>query len=90
MEKSLKLYWDLASHDHTIRLTAANALIENLKISQEKRDLDINDELEIATYFSEDVTYAFKRLIRGLASARDDARLGFSMTLSEVIFTNLV
>ena len=87
MEQSgtnLQLYWDLASHDHEIRLNAGNALIENLKIGQDAKDFVIQDESEISEACSPDVAYAFKRLIRGLASSRDAARLGFSMTLSQV------
>ena len=80
---NLALFWDLASLDANVRLKAGNALIQNLKEGQ-GANCPIMTEEDIAKSCSEDVAYAFKRLIRGLASARDDARLGFSMTFSEV------
>lgn len=62
-------YWTLASDDPKERVDAAEALIQGLA--------DKNSE--------EDWLYALKRLVRGLSSTRGSARLGYSMTLAELL-----
>lgn len=62
-------YYKLASDVKHERIAAATGLIEDLTKADSK------DEWK----------YATNRLIKGLASSRDSARLGFSLCLSEVL-----
>ncbi|KAG7858516.1 hypothetical protein KL939_002638 [Ogataea angusta] len=63
-------YYRLASELEDERILAASQLITEL------RDTDSQKEWE----------YALDRLIRGLASSRAGARLGFSLCLSEILY----
>uniref|UniRef100_A0A7N8YH18 MYB binding protein (P160) 1a n=1 Tax=Mastacembelus armatus TaxID=205130 RepID=A0A7N8YH18_9TELE len=65
----LDFFWDLAKPDQEVRLKAVENLIQYLKSS------DKADELE----------YAFKRLVDGLAHTREAARPGFSLALGQVL-----
>lgn len=62
-------YYRLASNLPSERIKAALSLIKELEASDSK----------------DDYKYTFNRLITGLASNHDSARLGFSMCLSEVL-----
>ena len=74
---------------------------QNFKSSNEEsdeEDEDMNEVLEdnpskikhieafIEKHHASDVSYAIKRLIRGLASPRESSRLGFAVTLTQVRF----
>jgi DNA polymerase phi len=90
---SLALYWELASLDSKTRINSAAKLIHLLKNFQsefekddKKKDLVIQSTEDLDNHCAPDMTYALKRLIRGLPSSRQGARQGFSVTLTEVIF----
>lgn len=70
----LPLFGKLASADATERLDASTQLVGS--VSHEVDSTAAEDD--------EDLQYSLKRLIRGLASSRESARLGFSVALTEV------
>lgn len=72
----MDLYDDLASNDEEVRIKAAEALVN--KILQGEK----SGNPEKGT----DLLYALKRLVKGLSSGRESARLGFSVALTEVSF----
>ncbi|XP_061755015.1 myb-binding protein 1A-like protein isoform X2 [Nerophis ophidion] len=65
----LDFFWDLVKPDQEIRLRAVEKLIKYLKNSNKE------DELE----------YAIKRLVDGLAHTRETARPGFSLALGQLL-----
>jgi DNA polymerase phi len=69
--KMIKLYDDLASEADDVRLEAAKRLI--VKFSPENKPA------------AKDVETVLVRLIRGLCSQRKAARVGFSLTLTELL-----
>jgi DNA polymerase phi len=69
--KLIKLYDDLAAEDDDVRLEAAKQLI--IKFSPENKPS------------AKDVETVLVRLIRGLCSQRKAARVGFSLTLTELL-----
>lgn len=86
---TLPLYWDLASFDPQKRTTAAQTLISTLANFQAEFEengvsADSTEDTLDATC-APDVSYALKRLIRGLPSSREAARQGYSLALTEVI-----
>lgn len=89
---TMQLYWDLASIDPTVRQNASQTLIRVLadfqkdhESSLESRSNDLADtEEELDALCAADVSYAIRRLIRGLPSSRQGARQGFSLALTEV------
>ncbi|KAJ2901392.1 DNA-directed DNA polymerase, partial [Coemansia aciculifera] len=89
---TLDFYWDLASLDEGKRLEAATGLISALcKFQSEKqRPAGTSQELaqteeDLDRICAHDVSYAVKRLVKGLASPRDGARQGYSIALSELL-----
>lgn len=70
--KSTETFFKLASDLQEERLHAAVALIKDLSA------LDLPDD-------AEEWSYVLNRLIKGLSSDRNSARLGFSLCLTEVI-----
>lgn len=87
---SLDFYWELASTNESTRQTAAKELVETLvKIPfdapQEALSSFNGSVQELETICSPDLIYALNRLVKGLASGRDCARLGFSLALTELI-----
>ncbi|KAJ2809962.1 DNA-directed DNA polymerase [Coemansia furcata] len=86
---TLDFYWDLASLDEAKRLEAATGLISALcKFQAEQRPSSqeqAQTEADLDRICASDVTYAVKRLIKGLASPRDGARQGYSIALSELL-----
>ena len=74
----LATFWDLAAVDEGKRLTAAATLVTLLTEEQAKE----GDATPCG-----DLTYAVRRLVRGLASSRDGARQGFGAALIEVLRT---
>ena len=90
---TMQLYWDLASIDPTVRQNASQTLIRVLadfqkdhESSLESRSHDdlADTEEELDALCAADVSYAIRRLIRGLPSSRQGARQGFSLALTEV------
>ena len=67
----VEIYEDLANEKDQVRLKAAIALLSTTSI-------EVNPS-------SEHVKTVLKRLIRGLCSGRKAARLGFSVTLTELL-----
>jgi DNA polymerase phi len=70
----MDLYDDLASNDEGRRIKAAEKLVTKI-VEGEKSG---NAEKGI------DLTYALTRLVKGLSSGRESARLGFGIALTEV------
>lgn len=70
----MDLYDDLASNDESTRIKAAeslvNKILEGVKSGNPEKGTDL--------------TYALNRLVKGLSSGRESARLGFSIALTEV------
>jgi DNA polymerase phi len=92
MSTTLSLYWNLASPAKDERLDASVKLISALQSFQKahivvglsNRDEQAEPELSLDDLNAQDVSYALRRLVRGLASARESSRLGFAVALTEV------
>ncbi|KAL0096977.1 DNA polymerase phi-domain-containing protein [Phycomyces blakesleeanus] len=96
---TLQLYWDLASFDPTVRQTAAQSLILALTEFQQAHQKSLDDSTSTPTtsladteekldlVCASDVSYAVRRLLRGLPSSRQGARQGFSLALTELLST---
>jgi hypothetical protein len=69
--KLSKLYADLAAEEDDIRLEAAKHIIVNFSPENKPAAKDVED--------------ALVRLIKGLCSQRKAARVGFSLTLTELL-----
>ncbi|KAG0749780.1 hypothetical protein G6F57_001649 [Rhizopus arrhizus] len=88
---TLQLYWDLASFDPSVRQRAAHSLIKTLAEFQKTHEetleqIDVADtEEKLDALCASDVSYAVRRLIRGLSSSRQGARQGFSLALTELL-----
>ncbi|KAI8329969.1 DNA polymerase phi-domain-containing protein [Chlamydoabsidia padenii] len=90
---TLNLYWDLASLDATTRHQATVTLIRTLaefQVAHEKAlDTTTNQladsEETLDQLCASDVSYAVRRLLRGLPSSRQGARQGFSLALTELL-----
>lgn len=99
---TMQLYWDLASIDPTVRQNASQTLIRVLadfqkdhESSLESRSDDDDHHLadteeELDALCAADVSYAIRRLIRGLPSSRQGARQGFSLALTEVNSSSII
>ena len=72
----LNCFWDLVSDDPSLRQVAARGILQYLENPQRTR---ANEEA------AKDVAYTVKRLVRGLSSSRESARLGFATCLVEVL-----
>ena len=87
---TLSLYWDLASKDVNIRTRAASNLIKQLvQVHAEwtmnaSKQGSMEEADAIEAICAPEVSYAIKRLMRGLASSRAGARQGFSVAFTEV------
>jgi hypothetical protein len=75
--KFLNWFWDLADDDDQRRCMASYMIIKYLSETQ----------IPSSTTLSTDTEYAWKRLVRGLSSSRECARLGFSSCLCEMLKT---
>ncbi|KAI9023102.1 DNA polymerase phi-domain-containing protein [Phycomyces nitens] len=93
---TLQLYWDLASFDPSVRQTAAQSLILALTEFQQAHEKSLDDpttpsladtEEKLDLVCASDVSYAVRRLLRGLPSSRQGARQGFSLALTELLST---
>ncbi|KAJ2715652.1 DNA-directed DNA polymerase [Coemansia spiralis] len=88
MPTTLDFYWDLASLDDAKRVGAAAQLIATLCRFQ--AEMPATDEIaateqDLDRICAGDVSYAVRRLIKGLGSSRDGARQGYSMALAELL-----
>jgi hypothetical protein len=87
---TLQLYWDLASYDASVRQSAAHSLIRTLADFQKTHEASLSEqgvadtEETLDALCASDVSYAVRRLLRGLPSSRQGARQGFSLALTEV------
>jgi DNA polymerase phi len=84
MSTTLPLYWNLSSASKEERLDASVKLVSSLQQFQLQLQRDEDENLTFEESNSEDVKYALKRLVRGLASPRESSRLGFAVALTEV------
>ena len=88
MSTTLPLYWNLSSHTKEERVAASAKLIHALQCFQRDfrplPDVKFNEKTSIDAFNTQDVSYALKRLIRGLGSPRESSRLGFAVALTEV------
>ncbi|KAI9497819.1 DNA polymerase phi-domain-containing protein [Zychaea mexicana] len=90
---TLQHYWDLASFDPAVRLNAAQSLVRSLADFQKDHEAALQNgthktattEDELDTLCAPDVSYALRRLLRGLPSSRQGARQGFSLALTELL-----
>ena len=98
MSTTLPLFWLLSSSSKKDRIDASVKLIgaleqfqsqfvpqgpqESSDEEEDEEQISKTDGLDILN--SQDVTYAIRRLIRGLASPRECSRLGFAVALTEV------
>jgi DNA polymerase phi len=95
---TLPLYWNLSSAQTEERIDASVKLVTALEQFQEQflaslpdtsTDQSHDDSVDVHlknldASNAADVSYAVKRLIRGLASPRDSSRQGFAVALTEV------
>jgi DNA polymerase phi len=92
MSTILPLFWHLSSASRDERLDASTKLVCSLTQFQDQfkadmqtdSDSDEGTKDELEKYNAPDVTYAIRRLVRGLASPRESSRLGFAVVLTEV------
>ncbi|KAJ3245361.1 DNA-directed DNA polymerase [Chytriomyces hyalinus] len=94
---SLEVYWHLTSLDASARLVAAQQLATTVEASVAAHTASVSDSdktektesdsivVQLQHLFGDDAAYALKRLVRGLASSRDGARLGFTLALAQVL-----
>ncbi|GIX76885.1 DNA polymerase V [Caerostris darwini] len=73
-ESILNLFYKLSSNISKIRVEACSAILRILL----KKQSEANEP-------TKDLQYCIERLIKGLASSRDSARLGFSLLLTEIL-----
>ncbi|KAF2076339.1 hypothetical protein CYY_002345 [Polysphondylium violaceum] len=95
----LQCFYDITSMDVETRLKSITTLITTLKEIQDtfkpEHHKDITryvskvvEKTKVENeQFSPELNYSLKRLVIGLASTRDSARMGFSISLSEILHT---
>jgi len=95
----LQCFYDITSMDVETRLKSITTLITTLKEIQDNfkpehhKDISryvskVVEKTKIENEkFSPELNYSLKRLVIGLASTRDSARMGFSLSLSEILHT---
>jgi hypothetical protein len=71
---TMDLYDDLASNEEGRRIKAAEELVTKILEGQKSGNAEKGTDL----------TYALTRLVKGLSSGRESARLGFGIALTEV------
>jgi DNA polymerase phi len=84
LDASVKLITSLEQFQANKATAAATELDEGEETSEEGSEGDEDHPKRTDDLNSEDVKYALRRLIRGLASPRESSRLGFSVALAEV------
>jgi DNA polymerase phi len=91
--KFLNWFWDLADEDDTRRCLAGTMIVKYLLESTNNTQQSTIENNKKGSYqkgsesqgLSADGEYAWKRLVRGLPSSRECARLGFSTCLCEML-----
>jgi DNA polymerase phi len=71
----MELYNDLASNDDKKRISAAEQVVKKVVAARQSGTAEQGFDFE----------YALARLVKGLSSGRESARLGFSIALTEVL-----
>ncbi|KAJ3275621.1 hypothetical protein HDV01_007624 [Terramyces sp. JEL0728] len=84
-QTTLSEYWDLAAIDPEKRNNAAFSLINKLTALHAEYTTEIKTVQDFQTHSAPDISYALKRLLRGLSSSRDGARQGFAVALTELL-----
>lgn len=93
---SLSLFWELASPSEDKRIQSSSSLVSSLVAQQSgivattsRTTLDESDDAALEAHLDRalaaDVSYSLKRLIRGLASPREQSRIGFAVALTELL-----
>ncbi|KAJ3314511.1 hypothetical protein HDV04_006050 [Boothiomyces sp. JEL0838] len=82
---TLSEYWDLAAIDPEKRNNAALSLINKLAALHAEYTTEIKTVQDFQAQSAPDISYALKRLLRGLSSSRDGARQGFAVALTELL-----
>jgi DNA polymerase phi len=97
---TLQLFWHLSSTSKAERIDASVKLIGSLEqfqlqfVCRDSSDSTLRDEgpepngLDVLN--AQDVTYAIKRLVRGMASPRKSSRLGFAVALTEACVRSIM
>ncbi|KAH7910650.1 DNA polymerase phi-domain-containing protein [Hygrophoropsis aurantiaca] len=93
MSTTLPLFWDLSSSSKHNRLDASAKLISSLERFQAQHvpnDFSKSSDEDAPTdgldfLNAQDMSYSIRRLIRGLASPRESSRLGFGVSLTELL-----
>ena len=94
----LQFFWKLSDANKSVRIEAVSGLVEHIKVSQAnfvapaelsktEKTLSLYDSGALAVICCPDLTYTVKRLIKGLASSRDNSRFGFMLALLAVYHT---
>jgi DNA polymerase phi len=73
----MEWYNELASNEEERRINAAGELVRSIVEGKRTGDPEKGADLE----------YSLNRLVKGLSSGRESARLGFSVALTEVSLT---
>ncbi|KAG8764681.1 DNA-directed DNA polymerase [Ceratobasidium sp. 428] len=85
LDASVKLITSLEQFQIDKTSTAAKEDSEDSETSEEGSADEGGGSKQVGELNSEDVRYALRRLIRGLASPRESSRLGFSVALTELL-----
>ncbi|KAG8686030.1 DNA-directed DNA polymerase, partial [Ceratobasidium sp. 395] len=85
LDASVKLITSLEQFQIDKTSTAAKEDSEDSETSEEGSADEGGGSKQVGELNSEDVRYALRRLIRGLASPRESSRLGFSVALTETL-----
>ena len=86
----MEAFWSLSSEDDALRRRAAAALVRFIQRAQaEFEEQSATSGLADATADTacNDLAYAAKRLVRGLASSRAASRQGYALALTELLQT---
>jgi DNA polymerase phi len=70
----MELYNELASNDEKKRISAAEQVVKKIVAGRQSGTAEKGFDFD----------YALGRLVKGLSSGRESARLGFSIALTEV------
>ncbi|KZO95720.1 hypothetical protein CALVIDRAFT_537706 [Calocera viscosa TUFC12733] len=89
MSTTLPLYYTLASPSTSERLDASVSLLSALEQFQAQHSFPSTVEGDTEQQFealnAADVQYAVNRLVKGLASSREQSRMGFAVALTELL-----
>ncbi|KAJ3393682.1 DNA-directed DNA polymerase [Lobulomyces angularis] len=84
-ETTMQFYWELADLDEKVRIKAAKDLITTIQsLNNNESGISQNNGQNL-NEIQQDLSYALKRLCKGIVSGRDGARQGFSLALTELL-----